>query len=169
MELVFPTIKHKQAALEYLQEHYSNGEESIHGGGGLNRYSEYENWLLKLEDDLAREVTEERVPASTYFGVVDDEVVGMINIRHKLNKRLLDTYGHIGYGVRPSQRRKGYATIMLKLALEKCRELGIEKVLITCDKDNIASAKTITNNGGIPYSEFTEEDGSTSKQYWITL
>jgi len=82
---------------------------------------------------------------------------------------LLNSYGHIGYGVRPSERRKGYATQMLALALEKCRTLNIEKVLVSCDKDNIGSAKTIMKNGGTLFNEYTEDDGNITQQYWITL
>ncbi len=94
--------------------------------------------------------------------------VGAINIRHTLNQSLLNTGGHIGDGVRPSERRKGYATNMIKLGLEECRKLGIERVLITCDKSNIGSAKSIINNGGVLENEVIE-DGVVEQRYWITL
>ena len=86
-----------------------------------------------------------------------------------LNKRLLKTYGHIGYGVRPSDRRKGYATQMLAAALVICRGMGLERVLVSCDKKNIGSAKTIIKNGGQLTNEFVDIDGSTVQQYWIAL
>ena len=79
------------------------------------------------------------------------------------------TYGHIGYGIRPSERCKGYAAILLALALVKCRELGIKKALVSCDKHNIGSAKTILKNGGVYYKDFTEENGNIVQQYWIAL
>jgi len=107
------------------------------------------------------------VPASTYFVFVNGKIVGNIQIRHSLNESLLQNGGHIGYGVRPSERRKGYATKTLALALEKCRALGIDKVLVTCNKDNIASAKTILKNGGVLENEFTEENGNIVQRYWI--
>ena len=109
------------------------------------------------------------MPATVYLDMQDGRVVGIIQIRHKPNQFLLSTYGHIGYGVRPSERRKGYATEMLALALEKCRDLGIEKALVSCDKENIGSAKTIIKNGGALENEFTDNDGKISQQYWITL
>ena len=169
MELIFPTIEHKQAAWDYRQEHFDNGEMEIHGDGGLDNAKTYEGWLEMIQAAVNREFSEESVPATIYFGVQDGKIVGTIQIRHKLNQRLLNTYGHIGYGVRPSERRKGYASQMLAIALERCRELGIKKALVSCDKDNIGSAKTILKNGGVAETEFTEADGNIVQQYWITL
>ena len=110
------------------------------------------------------------VPDSVYFCLdIDRNIfVGAVNIRHYLNESLYKSGGHIGDGIRPSERRKGYATAMIGLALEKCKELGINKVLMTCDKTNIGSAKSIINNGGVLESEF-EEDGVVEQRYWITL
>jgi len=169
IELVLPTIEHKEAAMEFRQEHFDCGEMVIHGDGGLATITSYEDWLAKIQVDENRAYSEEFVPATVYFGIHDGTIVGIIQIRHRLNQRLLETYGHIGYGIRPSKRRKGFATQMLSLALEKCRELGIEKVLLSCDMDNIASAKTIIKNGGLRGNEFAEEDGTTVHQYWINL
>ena len=77
--------------------------------------------------------------------------------------------GHIGDGIRPSERRKGYATLMIKLALEECKKRGINRVLMTCDKDNIGSAKSIMNNGGVLENEIIGEDGKTIQRYWINI
>ena len=82
--------------------------------------------------------------------------MGAVNIRHYLNEYLLLHGGHIGDGIRPSERRKGYATQMIGLALEECKELGIKKVSRVCDKDNIGSAKSIIKNGGILENELNE-------------
>lgn len=73
----------------------------------------------------------------------------------------------MGYGIRPTERQKGYATQLLAMALEKTKELGIRKVLVVCDEDNIASEKTIVKNGGIPDTSFTEDDGNIVKRFWI--
>lgn len=93
---------------------------------------------------------------------------GSIDIRHRLNEYLLQFGGNIGYSVRPSQRRKGYATEMLALALEECRKWGLNRALVTCDKTNIGSAKTIQKNGGVLENEVLEGDRITQR-YWIAL
>ena len=110
------------------------------------------------------------VPASTYFclDTERDVLVGAVNIRHRLNESLLQDGGHIGDGVRPSERRKGYATRMIALALDKCRELGIWRVLMTCGKQNIGSAKSIRKNGGVLENEI-DCGGETIQRYWIDL
>lgn len=109
------------------------------------------------------------VPSSMYF-LIDNhnKIYGAIDIRHELNDYLLQYGGHIGYGIRPSQRRKGYASQMLTLALPIVKELGISKALITCDKNNTGSAKTIMNNGGILENEVINGDEITQR-YWIEL
>ena len=110
------------------------------------------------------------VNCSTYFLFVGGRIVGTIQIRHTLNDELLKSGGHIGYGVRPSDRRKGYGSKMLALAIEKCRELGVNKALVTCDKGNIGSAKTVMKNGGVFESEYTDEKtNKVEERYWITL
>jgi len=172
MELIFPTIEHKQAVLEYRQEWLDKEPgERINGSWGLQnqRYENYGLWLSEIENLQINPMPNINVPASTYFAFINDKIVGNIQIRHALNEELIKSGGHIGYSVRPSERRKGYATQMLTLALQKCRELGIEKVLVSCDKDNIASAKTILKNGGILENEIVEDDGNILQRYWITL
>jgi predicted acetyltransferase len=169
MELIFPEIGHKKAALDYRQEHFDAGETFMHGDGGLDSAETYEEWLKKIKAAVTRETSEELVPATVYFGIEDGRIVGMLQIRHKLNARLLKTYGHIGYGVRPSERRKGYATRMLATALGICRDMGIDKVMVSCDKNNAGSARTIINNGGVLTSDFIDGDGCVVQQYWITV
>lgn len=110
------------------------------------------------------------VPDSTFF-CLDEErniIVGAVNIRHYLNESLMLNGGHIGDGVRPSERRKGIATKMIALALNECRKLGIEKVLMVCDKENIGSAKSIQYNGGVLENEVVA-DGVVEQRYWIEL
>ena len=169
MELIFPTIEHKQAALDYKQEHIDCGETHIHGSGSFMKAEDYESWLERMTR-FQTEAPPDLVTGSVYFAVVDGKIIGTIAVRHYLNEFLLKTGGHIGYGVRPSERRKGYGAAMLALALEKCRELGIDRVLVTCDKNNIASAKTVLSNGGVLENEYTSErTGNIVQRYWIAL
>ena len=111
------------------------------------------------------------MPDSVLFllDVERDILLGAVNIRHYLNDYLLQFGGHIGDGIRPSERRKGYATEMIRLALIECKKLGIDRVLMVCDKSNIGSAKSIINNGGILENEFVDEDGEINQRYWIDL
>ena len=110
------------------------------------------------------------VEDKTFFCLDTDRkiFVGAVNIRLRLNEALLRNGGHIGDGVRPSERRKGIATKMIGLALEECRKLGIYRVLMVCNRDNIGSAKSIKNNGGVLENEIVV-DGETEQRYWITL
>lgn len=170
--LIAPSKKFERQAFEYIQEFLKHNSE-INGTSGLNRYDNYDEWLLKLEKSLdIPNISEDKVPGNTYFFIrtEDSKIIGMITIRHKLNEALLDRGGHIGYSIRPTERKKGYGTFMLKLALEKCRELNLSKVLITCNKMNVASAKVIQNNNGILENEvFNEAFSETTQRYWINV
>lgn len=168
LTLVFPRLEHEAAALAYRQEHFDFGEPEIHGDGGLDHADDYGTWLEKTTDAQTAAQTG-WVNCSTFFAFVGDKIVGTIQIRHTLNGFLFNTGGHIGYSVVPSERGKGYAATMLGLALEKCRDMGIEKALVTCNKGNIASAKTIMKCGGILENEFVEESGNIVERYWITV
>ncbi|MCL2236092.1 MAG: GNAT family N-acetyltransferase [Defluviitaleaceae bacterium] len=168
MKLLKPTTEHKGKALAYRQAHFDAGERAIDGDNGLDDAATYEEWLTHLEE-MEAGGHEFLIPSSTYFAVVDDEFVGVVDIRHRLNDGLLKAGGHVGYSTHPSHRRKGYATEILRLALEKCREMGIYKVLVTCNKDNIGSQKTILSNGGILENEHLCESGVTILRYWIEV
>jgi len=171
LELVFPTSEYKTQVEEYLQEFLDNGEYEIAGDGGLDRIKDFDEWLKKVKDDLSEEnIEDNRIPAAVYLTVrkSDNKIVGNLQIRHKLNEKLLSYGGHIGDSVRPSERRKGYATEQIRLALKKCKELGIDNVLMDCNKTNIGSAKSIQNNGGILEKEVYVGNELVQK-YWISL
>jgi predicted acetyltransferase len=123
-----------------------------------------------LNNEKGENLPDGWVPSSTYWLVTEDrKVVGAINIRHHLTEKLLNAGGHIGYGIRPSERRKGYATKLLSLSLEKAKELGLEKVLVVCDEGNMGSEKTIRKNGGVQDTSYVEEDGNVILRFWIHL
>lgn len=129
---------------------------------------DFDYYLEHLEN---KSTTDGWVPDSVFF-LLDDStgrLLGAVDIRHYLNEALLKDGGHIGDGIRPSERRKGYATKMIHLALDECRKLGLNRVLIVCSKDNIGSAKSIIRNGGILENEITGSDGAIMQRYWIQL
>ena len=131
-------------------------------------YHDFENYVRGLEEHSADGWD---IPNSVYF-CLDEErdcFVGAVDIRHRLNDWLRISGGHIGTGIRPSERRRGLGTAMVGLALEKCRELGITQVLMTCEKDNIGSARSIVKNGGRLTEEFVNQDGRTEQRYQIDL
>lgn len=167
-----PSIKRCDEACEYIREFYEYNS-NINGSGGLHRYLEnYEAWLEKLEQDYVRIPSEEKVPARTYFLIraCDNKIVGMCNIRLALNERLKKFAGHIGYSIRPTERRKGYNKINLYLALKVCDEYGIDKVFMDADLDNIASWKTIEALGGKRFKEyFNEEEKCVVVDYTIDV
>ena len=165
LNFIRPTKDYEQQAYEYIQE-FNDYNSAINGVGGLNRYiGDYDGWLKKLEEDRTRTNIGEKVPAETFFLIrkSDNKLLGIINIRLALNAALLEHGGHIGYGVRPTERKKGYNSYQLYCALKFCKEKGLEKVLLTCNKDNIGSAKTIQNNCGVL------EDGELIQRYWINV
>lgn len=153
---------------DMMDEWTAAGEHIIPYAIRKNDYHEFEKYLDEIE---LTEPKDGLVPDSTFFALDTERniFVGAVNIRHELNDSLLRDGGHIGDGVRPSERRKGYATAMIALALEECRKLGMERVLMCCDKDNIGSAKTIINNGGVLENEIIGDDGAVVQRYWIAL
>lgn len=157
--LEVPTINRKEEAIEYIQEHLDVNSD-INGVGGLKRYLDnYEGWLKKLEEDYVRIPDEEKVPARTYFLIreADNKIIGMINIRLVLNDALKKFGGHIGYGIRPSERGKGYNKINLYLGLKVCDEYGIDTVLMDADLNNPASWKTMESLGGVRIRKYYDD------------
>ncbi len=157
--LEVPTINRKEEAIEYIQEHL-DANSDINGVGRLKKYLDnYEGWLEKLEEDYVRIPDEEKVPARTYFLIreADNKIIGMINIRLVLNDALKKFGGHIGYGIRPSERGKGYNKINLYLGLKVCDEYGIDTVLMDADLNNPASWKTMESLGGVRVRKYYDD------------
>ena len=168
--LVKPDLSYVDEIIKYKEESLAESP-LINGSAGLDRLSSIEIWLEELNKRSCEDtVPKGLVPSSTYLAVreKDNYIVGMIDIRHYLNEYLTEAGGHIGYGVRKTERNKGYAKQMLKLALEKCKELKIKKVLITCDEDNIASEKVILS-ANAKLEDIRNVDGENKKRFWIDL
>ncbi len=174
MKLIFPTLEYKVKAIEYINEFFEYGSE-INGVGALDWYlkeATYEAWLQKVIADMdVANVESHRVPALTYFFVreEDDRILGMANLRLTLNDFLRTEGGHIGYSIRPTERRKGYGTRMLQEALKVYDRLGIEEVFVSCDRENLGSSGVIQNCGGKLMAEFYSETFQANVQKYIII
>ena len=167
--LISPTKNLKKEFEDFILEWKQSGEELIPWSLTLSDM----NYDLMVENldmySRGMNLPEGFVPSSTYWLINKDKrILGAIDIRHELNDFLRFRGGHIGYGIRPTERNKGYASQMLSLAVAVCKEIGMKKVLITCLKVNIASAKVIQQNGGILESEAIDKE-EVFQRYWIDL
>ena len=170
------SIERKDDVIEYMQEHQACGS-NINGDGGFDEvlegktYEECLNRSLLMEDDEYAK-SKNRCPAVTYLLIRenDNRLIGMINIRHNLNETMLRFGGHIGYGVRPSERRKGYNKINLYLGLMEAKKIGLDKVMLDCDVENLGSSKTMEALGGkLERTEIDPYDGILTSVYWINV
>ncbi len=170
--LIRPTSEYATQIVEYRQE-FLDACDSMDGTGPLRRFENPEEYIKTCaEYEDPEKVPSHLVPATQFFFIrkSDNKLVGMIQVRHCFNDYLEKYAGHIGYSVRPSERRKGYAKEMLRMALPFCREIGIDKVLIACIDGNIGSEKTILANGAVYESTVHEPNGDGDlKRFWITL
>lgn len=172
-ELVAPDIRYKQSYLEALDEYHAD----VANARRLTAYANVDREDLaknfdKYIDQIRNEaqgidLPEGYVPHSVYWLVEGDEYLGRVDIRHELNDFLKNEGGHIGYDIRPAQRNKGYGNLLLQLAIQKARELGIENILVTCDIDNPGSNKIIQKNGGNLENTYQLPNGVVKNRYWI--
>jgi len=172
IKLITPTLAYKSQIQAYKDE-FPYSPNGIKGSSQLIETNSIEDWLIQVEKNRHWDTVQEGwMPAEQYIAVdtKDHTIVGMLNFRKELNEYLLNYIGHIGYSVAPSKRRQGLGTIMLELALIEAIKFDLDKVLITCTDDNIASAGVIENNGGVLEDKRVDPgDQKLTRRYWITL
>ena len=154
-----PSLARKQDAIDFINE-FIEYNSRINGCGRLQDYIDnYEGWLEKLEKEKTAEVTDEEVPKRTFFFVriEDNKIIGMVNIRLKLNKKYYNFGGNIGYGIRPTERGNGYNKINLYLALKVCKEYGVKEAMLDVDSNNPASWRTMEALGAHLEKELKSE------------
>jgi predicted acetyltransferase len=171
LRLAQPSIAYKDAYLDFYEEWIRSGESIVPWVVERNPidFEAYVQFLYSQDDD--EKILESGwVPHTTYW-LLDarDRVVGASNFRHRLNGSLLESGGHIGYGIRPSERKKGYASFLLAETLGVASGKGLGRVLVVCDHGNEASERTIRRYGGVLEDERTTGDGRRVKRFWIAL
>ena len=162
-----PVKDYETEAIAFKQEFIDNGEKTINGSELLDQMESYDDWLKSVQDNASSDtVNPSWVVTDTYFAFDEnDRIIGIIDLRHELNGFLKD-FGNSGYSVRPTERRKGYATQMLRLILERAHQIGMEKIQLSVERSNEASVKTILKNGGKYERSFTFE-GEEADVYMI--
>ena len=167
--LAEPSVTYRDRFIQSVQEFQDEGRQLHYDLNSL--IDDFSAFVQELHDAKDRsKLKPGRVPGSDFWLIDDNEFIGRLSLRHELNEFLLKMGGHIGYEIRPSKRRQGYGTEILRLGLEKAKELGLQRVLVTCDEDNIGSKKIIEYNGG-QFENAIEIEGDTVRKlrYWITI
>ena len=169
-----PDKKYKDTFLKGIEEFQKEKERLYPTVDALDisdLKNNFEKYLEKWDkESKSIDLEPGRVPQTIYWLIVDGVYTGQVSVRHHLNDNLLKVGGNIGYGVVPSERRKGYGTELLRRALVECKEMGLDKVLVTCDENNVGSRKIIEKNGGVLENIVpTETDKPAKCRFWINL
>lgn len=166
--LIKPSEEYINEVYEYRKEFLDNNEH-MYGTSSLEKFENIEEWIEWVHKSESKETCPKKFVSSSQFLLIrknHNKIIGMVNIRHRLNDNLLKFGGHIGYSIRKSERENGYGKTQLGLALLEAKKIAINNVLITCDKNNVASQKTILSANGILENEVKDGE-ETIQRYWI--
>jgi len=170
LKLIFPSEEYEEAWVDVLQEMEAETNDITPHALRHNakNYHEYLEIVRKYASGI--DLPPGRVRSELFFLTEGENrrIIGAVDIRYELNDYLFRIGGNIGYGIRPTERRKGYATKMLKMALDVARKSGLKKVLVSCDQDNVASRRTIEKNGGV-LENVVPYEGEDVMRFWIPL
>lgn len=167
MDFVLPTNIHRNDVLSFYREMEDHGDVCI----GFKNHRDYDLWLAGMQNRHTGENLPKGYVRENFYLCYDaGKLVGVFSLKFELTESLLNFGGHVGYAVRPSERNRGMATQMLKQGLTLAKQLGFERILCICDKDNLASEKVILKNGGILENELYDPDDKVMiKRYWVQL
>lgn len=171
-----PSAVYKASFIEAVRE-YQNDPMANESTRRLRALSvpdlerDFDGYVARVKSQTRGEnLSQGFVPQTKYWLIDEGEFIGVLNIRHRLNEHLLQIGGHIGYNIRPSKRRQGYGTKLLELGLQKAKEMGFDRVLLTCDVTNTGSRRIIEKNGGELENQVPNpETGVDKLRFWITL
>jgi predicted acetyltransferase len=173
MKLDFPSVQYKDSFLEALREFHAEGSsfDLLANLNAASLMSDFEDYVRQLIDQSkGKSLPQGWISHTTYWIIDNDEFMGVIDLRHGLTPALEKYGGHVGYAIRPSKRRKSYATEAVKMLIPLAFRIGIKRVLITCDTNNTASIKVIESNGGILQDEIQNEGRKVlTRRYWIEI
>ena len=168
--LIQPSEQYQHEIMDFRDEFLRN-HETAYGTEQLTDAASFEEWLKNVQRNEKKETAENGRPPSYEFMAIrksDRRIVGMINVRYDLTEEMYRYLGHIGYCVRKSERQKGYAAEMLRLALKEAKKIGMDRVLLTVDSDKTASIATMKKNGAVLENEVPYL-GKITQRYWIEL
>jgi predicted acetyltransferase len=169
LTLIEPSLEWRQEYLAVIEEHIAAGEERPSFEIARQDFPAYIEQLVAMSSGAG--LLPGLVPMTTFWLVnAAGSFIGESRLRHFLTPALAEEGGHIGYSIRPSQRRQGYGTRILALTMQKARLLGLRRVMLTCDDDNLGSARIIEKNGGLLESKgISSSSHKLIRRYWIDL
>lgn len=168
MQLQQPSESLRTAYQDFVEEWTAHQERVIPYSASPREMTFDELLVSWCEEKTELAYKRNFVPSELFFLVHDSRILGAIHLRYELNDHLKQIGGHIGYGVRPCERRKGYVMKMMSLIMKEVKKHQIKRLLLTCDDDNVASAKAIEKCGGV-LEGVTEFEGKLIRKYWIDV